>query len=248
MEKYFTLIDDVYRKKHYPNGFFSAAQQTSKNLGIFCYVFAVILLIPFLPMMLWGFGTGISAAVSGGGDDVMGSVFVGGIGFAFTAAAVFFIVLAKHSGKKTSHDWLDKYTTSSHYPQSVIHEFERQVLSSEAYLMYLDGKVNTAFPGLLTENFICVNTCVIRKSDIHSVFLIDVTENVLAGDLLKTVRHMDIAILSNQKTCIRMTAKPEAIQLLIPMLAQDNPGIGTGNSRVVTEQEFVQYYNAFMEQ
>lgn len=248
MEKYFTLINDTYRKKHYPNGFFPAAEKTSKNLRIFCYVFAVILLIPFLPMMLWGFGTAISEAMSGGGDGVIGGAVVGGIGFVFTAGAVFFIILGKYSGKKTSDSWLDKYMASSNYPESVLHEFEQQLMSSEAYLMYLEGKATTAFPGILTENFICANTCVIRKSDIHSVILIDVTDNVLAGDLLKPVRRTDIAILSNQKTCIRLTAKPKAIELLMPMLAQDNPGIETGNSRLLTEKEFVQYYKEVMEQ
>lgn len=236
MNNDFIPMSEDYRQKHYPNGYFNSVAKKSGG---------VALIICGAVLSLMGLAIGYMAFCFLL-DVIHGETYDGAAGviiFFFIIALIFLIpgVLLIRFGIKrklmNAESWISKSAENSKYPESVIRDFDNQVISPDC--IRLPQNI-----GFLTRDYIyfenLLSLCVIKRSDIIGAYLVSLSDTVNVGNKIKTVYNIYIAVFSNQNTHIINQIKQKYGEQLISMLTENNPDIDTANGRILSEKE---YYN-----
>lgn len=241
MEQYFQELDEACIKKFYPKGYFAAVVAGQKSAGIFIYVFFSIMLLFFAPVTFFGFWFAISCYQDG--FTVVPGLFVGGTGLIMIVVAIFMFRLARKRSGRSAEDWLKKSAEGSCYPESVIREFEQQVLTPGSYLLRIAGKrkAKSAFgTGILTKDYVYFDNrdlCIMKISDIKWAYFMYLEDTVGTGKYMKTVNILYFVLDSVKGTTVGNQVKKEAGEMLMAMLKEQNPDIDTKDGKIFTVEE-----------
>lgn len=141
----------------------------------------------------------------------------------------------------SADDWIRKSAQASDYPETVIRDFDVQAVSPGSIHFRLTGTPGV-IDGVLTTDYIfffnLLNLCVIKRSDIVGAYLVGLPDTVNAGNKIKTVHTLNVAIFSNHKTFVSAAAKQENGEQLIAMLTEKHPNIDTAGGKVISDKEY----------
>lgn len=239
MSKGFTPITKEKAQSNYPNGYFEALAKGGNAGGkilIACgaILTAIGLLIGCLLMKFF------MDAQKGGYNDTTGVIVFGVFSLFFLIPGLIFIWMGYKRKRTGANAWLQKMVDASGYPESVIRDFASQVPQQDSIWFDLTGKsINV---GLLTKDYVLfenpLKLCVIKRSDVTGAYLVNLPDTVSAGNKIKTVHCLNIAIFSNHNTSIiTETAQKEGEQL-IAMLTEQYPQIDTAEGRILSDAEY----------
>lgn len=242
MTNAFTPIDEEYRQKHYPNGYFESLAK--KSGGITLIVCGAVL-------GLMGLAVGYAAVhflldlIHGEGYDgiVGGTIFMLLLALAFLVPGVLLIRFGIRRKGMDADAWIKKSAGASGYPESAVREFAQQAVSSDSIRLQLAGSLDAVSgKGILTRDYILfenlLDLCVIKRSDITGVYLVSLPSTVRVGKQVRTVYNLNVAVFSSHKTSIVTETDRKPGEQLVAMLTEKHPSIDTAGGRVLSAREF----------
>lgn len=249
MSQYFENMNESYIEKHYPNrSVFEAVAKSTKKIGIGVYLFFGIVLAGSLAGLVWTINLVSTYKQSGDAEMVEVGMIISIVFGVFALIAAFVIILTILRGKKGAEDWAQKSAKNSQLSESDIHEFERQAMASDSYILKLLNGVDKVMyggkDGILTRDFIYLadtNLTVIRGNDLLSACLVD--KVIYTGDTnhRTPVHFLFIQLLSKNGAEALGEVSTESGAALIELLLQRYPTINTNEGRVLTEKQYDNY-------
>lgn len=242
MEKYLTRMNEDYRRKYYPNGFTEGVHKNTKGAGNALCVVAIILLVLFAPLTIFGMWN----VVRSNGDDKLVSVglIFTVIGLVFVVPAIGVFYLGKKIRRQSPEELLDELAKNNNYPKSVIQEYMNQVLHSDTYILqlagWLEAQSNVA-TGFLTRDFLALQGAIMKRSDMIAACLVNVSETYSVGDKIKTKYVLNIAFLCQNARCVMSNVKKEAAEELTALLFSQNPVLDIRMEYILGEKAFEEY-------
>lgn len=242
MDQYFISMNEEFRRKHYPNGFFAYVRKSKNSSKTFLYIFCGIILTFFAACTLSGIWI-LIRSIQDGADDIGPLIVIDLIGLVFCGLLIFVIRLASGLGGMTEEDWIGECAKSAHYSAADIREFGNQVVASDTCILHLDGKTGSnSDTGFLTRDYIFFNLYkIIKVSDITLACFTEYIDSSLANTGKKsiaiTTHEFQIALISKQKNLARMKATQESGRLLMAMLKERNPDIDIREDGVIKLKE-----------
>lgn len=240
MNKNFIQISQEEREKNWKKGYFETLAKRSGG---------VALIVVGAILALTGLGIGYAAVsflidlLRGESyDGITGiTIFFWCLALAFFVPGVFLIRFGFKRKGKSTEDWIKESAQASDYPESVILDFDQQAINLGSIHFRLAG-ISSMIGGVLTSDYIffanLLKPCVIKRSDIIAAYLVELPDTVNAGNKIKTVYTLSVAIFSNHKTYIVTEAKKEYGEQLIAMLTEKHPNIDTANKRILSDKEY----------
>lgn len=234
----FTPMTTEQIQKRYSNGYLECMEKNGKSGGKILVVFGTILAA--IGVMIGYALIRLSIEVlSKGYDGIDGMIFLGIICLIFFALSVLLIRFGCKRKGMNANDWLRTLVEESGYPESTIREFSLQVPQQDSF--YFDILGETPSCGLLTKDYIFFENgqfCVIKRSDIIGAYLVNLSDIGGAGNKIKTVYRLHVAIFSNHNTCTIARASQKRAEQLIAMLTEKHPQIDTAGGRIISEKEY----------
>lgn len=228
------LMDEKYREKHFPKGFFAAMAKDARGGGIALIICGVVLALMgagilwlLIAMMLAG-----SFDVS---EDVGVMVFFGIVGLFFLVPGILIIRYGIKRSKMVERGWLEECMEVSDYTESTILDYANQVLEDGSMRLQL-GTSGTK--GFLTKDYISFLNIVVRIEDIIGAYFVETSYTVNINGKTKRMYMKNIKIVSNRKIVTGSEAKEDTVKQLLDMLTQKNPAIDTQGGRLLSENEF----------
>lgn len=240
MDKYFIQISEEQREKKWRNGYFGTMAKHSG--GVVLIVTGVILVLMGLCIGYMAINFLIDLLQGESYDGIAGiTIFFWVLALAFLVPSVLVIRFGFKRKGMNVEDWIKKSAQASDYPESVIRDFDMQAVGPDSIHFSLAG-LSSTIGGILTRDYILfanlLKLCVIKRSDISGAYLVDLPDTVSAGNKIKTVHTMNVAIFSNHKTYIVMPAKEKYGERLIAMLTETHPDIDTAGGKVLSDKEY----------
>lgn len=233
----FTEITNEYRQKHYPNGYFTSIAQNSNG---------AILVVCGVILALMGVGAGILPVyatvkiITGTLDfKIDASVII----FFYILALVFLIpgiMLARYGVKRAKmgkDDWIKICAEASDYPESVVLEFDSQIMRTDAVVIQLDPSGTT---DIMTTDFLLwgnlIAPLLIKVDDIDGAYLVLRPDTINVNGKIKKIVTLNLAVISNHNTHMIMPTREDLGRLLISRLLEKNPNIKTSEEMLNEEQ------------
>lgn len=234
----FTPMTTENVRKRYSNGYLACLEKNGKSGGKILVVMGAIMAA--IGVILGYALVRLSMEVqSGGSNGIDGMIFLGIVCLVFFALSVLLIRFGRKRKGMDAEDWLQTMIDASDYPESIIQEFSLQVPQQDSF--YFDILGETPSCGILTRDYIFFENgqfCVIKRSDISGVYLVNMTDVGGVGNKIKTVYHLHVAIFSNHNTCTMIRASQKRAQQLIAMLTEKHPQIDTAGGRVISDKKY----------
>lgn len=230
MDGFMQLMDENYKTQHYPNGYFNAVVEGKRSMtaGYVILVISVLFSLPFFFLGIRGIVWGLSM--------VTNCVIIG-IGVLLVLFGIAILLLLKKQKGKTRQDWVQQVAERSGYPTEVIEEFDRQLITGEAYLLAPNGKYDKMNEGIMTADFIKISEFVFKQSDIRSACLFYLEDTVGAGNKVKFTKTLQIGLISDRCRCWMETDKNRG-SAFIAMLKKKFPEIETKDGAILKDKEF----------
>ena len=248
IEDYFVEMDDAYRQRNFPKGFFASQVKKWRIGWVYC-TFSIALFLYFL--------------------SIAGSVFLrNGIAIrsfwdffnmarilgAIIISTVLFIPLIKTwkaEGIKGESEIIQKYMESSGMSQSDLQEFARQVMEPGTKRIWLKGEAYSLGgrdTGIMTRDFIWFQQClcVLKKSDIKLICFYESTHTEYSRGGGISLYHLWIDLLVDKERKISAMTEKAAGEFLIEFIRECNPEVDTMEGRVLTEEEHEKFYEKLM--
>lgn len=240
MKEAFYTVDEEYRQKQYPRGYFAAIAKSGRQGGIALVILGLVIL-------LMGAGLGFITIVifmdsvkEGDTEGMVGpAVFMWIVALLFALGGILLIRMGIRRRKMGAEEWIQKSAKASGYPESVIRDFAEQAVESDC----IRARLKTAqIECVLTRDYILyenlMDLCVMKMSDIAGVYWVSVSDMVNAGGKMKTVYTLSVGILSKKGTYQIIPAAQKNGEHLISLLMQRNPAIDRAEGKVLSESEF----------
>lgn len=232
------MMDDNYRKQHYPNGFLKALAKHGQSVGAILIVCGVVLALlgAFSFLMLIVITTGPNVNISRDIDTIIVFAVLGLIFLIPGALLVWF------GGKRCTggeNYWLSACMKTSDYPESTVRDFANQVMEPGTLQLVLG---TSRIEGILTRDYIFfksfLNPCVMKIEDIVGAYLVQIRTSTTVNGVKQIRWDNHIKIISNRKTSIGSDAGEEAVLQILNILTQKNPAIDTEGCRILSESEY----------
>lgn len=240
MENYFTPMNERYKNKNYPHGFLAGASKNLHSAGTALFVLSVVLFVLFIPLTIFGIYFAVHGMLGGVKSDMSGGLLLTVIGLVFVIPAIFCFRYGRKLKRKTSSDLPGEWAKKFNYTESVIQNYIDQALDNDTLIIHIAGDFeadNGTGIGLLTRDFLGLNGAIMKREDIIAIYLVKAADTVSAGNKIKTVYILKIAVCA--KNCSVMSpAKEEAVNELISMLIKENPNLQTKPGVILSEKEF----------
>lgn len=244
MDKNFVLISEEREGKNRENGYFETLAK--RGGGVVLIVLGVIVALVALPIGYMAFSFTMDL-IRGESSDTGFTIFAWLLTLAFFVPGVLLIRFGFKRKGMNAEDWIKKSVQASDYSESVIRDFGMQAVSPGSIHFNLAG-LSSVPGGVLTKDYISsanlLKLCVIKRSDISGAYLVSLPDTVNVGNKIKTVHTMNVAVFSNHKTYIVMSAKEKYGERLIAMLTEQHPNIDTANGRVLSDKEYDELVSA----
>lgn len=252
MESNFVLMNEEYKKKHYPDGsVFSEILKMTKKGGIGIYFFFVPFMLVSAVGIVFSAKMLIEVIVAGENDMISVGVFALCLCVVFFLVTLLPIILTKKRSSLDVEGLMKKSAKYSACDESQIREFERQALASDSRILALTAtykaKLNGQRDGILTRDYIFLadnQNIVMKYSDIVGAFLVERIIHLTVDNKTKTIDSLTISLVSNKHVKTFVDASVEAGSELISILLEKNPQIETKGGNVIQEKEFDQYCKA----
>lgn len=170
---------------------------------------------------------------------------------AFALLAAICIGLTIWRGKRGGEDWLKKSAACSKIAESKIHEFERQAMMSDSYVLKLTSGLNAVVSahkdGILTKDFVYLADSELTVLPIEALICACmVNSTYYVGDVQhrKAMPYLALYLLCENGAESYAEASPEAGAALTELLLQRNPQIETCGGRVLSTKEYLDYKKA----
>ena len=231
-------MDEKYRNKHYPKGFYAELMKQAKGGGVALVICGAVLALMGAGI-LWLL---ISFMVSGSFDvskDMSVIVVLAIVGLVFLVPGILIIRYGIKRGKTTEEDWIKTFVDASGYPESTIRDFANQSMEDGSLKLTLGAQRTQGF---MTRDYIFflnfVNPCVMRIEDIVGAYLVQTSYTANINGRTKRMYSNNIMLISNKKTRTSSEASEKTVKQLLDMLTQKNPAIETEGGRMLSEKEF----------
>lgn len=232
------MMDDKYRKQHYPNGFFAALAKDGKGVGAILIVCGIVLaLIGAFVLLLLGALAFTGAFEIPENLDVIILFAVLGLVFLIPGG-----LLAGFGAKRCASGesyWISACAKSSDYPESIVRDFANQVMENGTLQLVLG---TSRIQGILTRDYIFLksflNPCVIKIEDIAGAYLVRTRSEITVNGVRQIRYDNNIKIISNHKTTIGSDAGEQTVLQLLNILTQKNPAIDTEGCKPLSESEY----------
>jgi hypothetical protein len=250
MHTYFEQMNEEYINKHYPNrSIFASVYKTNKKTGIGIYfLFGIFLVLSGLGIA-WSVGKLMEYIKDGESDMIApGRVIVGFFIVIFILSIVSIIITIKRNSLGVE-GLIKKSAKISGYNESEIHEFERQAMASDSYILALTGKITAALAGqkngVLTRDFIYLGNLkniIMKRCDLAGAFLVERTIYINgSNNTRKPIVYLTVTIVSNKRIQTFAETSLEAGKALLTMLQEQKPEIDTNDFMVMKETEYNKY-------
>lgn len=241
------MIED-YRNKHYPSGIFSSVNKSNQKRGIALYVFFGIFLIASGYGTVWAFMRTMKFSKSGESDMVHGGIAITGFFLVVFLISLLTVTITIKRNSLGTEGIIKKSAKKSGYSESEIHEFERQAMASDSYILALTGKIKAVVSGqkdgILTRDYIYLadaKNIVLNCCDIKGAFLVERTIYITVNNVSQPVQYLTITLISHKGIQTLAETSMEAGRALLVMLQEKNPQIDTKNGIVIKEKEYNKY-------
>lgn len=230
MDGFIQLMDENYKTKHYPNGYVSAVVESKQSMTAGYVVLVVFMLfsLPFFFLGIRGIAWGLSM--------VTNCVLIG-IGVLLILLGVAIILFIKKQKGKTREDWVRQVAERSGYPTEVIEEFDRQLITGEAYLLAPNGKYDKSKESIMTADYIKIYEFVFKQSDIKAACLFYLKDSYRAGNKIIFTKKLQVGLISNRCRCW-IEADKKRGSAFIAMLKEKFPEIETRDGAILKDKEF----------
>ena len=244
IEDYFVEMDDAYKLRNFPKGFFASQVKRWRNGWLYC-VFSMALFFYILTIMISGFlKNGIAIRSF---QDFFNIARI--LGF-IIISAILFIPLMKmwRTNKiKGESEVIEKYMKSSGMSQSDLQEFARQVMEPGTKRIWLKGEAYSLGgrdTGIMTRDFIWFQRfwCVLRKRDIKMICFYESTNTEYSRGGGIGLYHLWIELLVDKERKISAMTEKAAGEFLIEFIRESSPEVDTMEGRVLTEEEHEKFY------
>ena len=243
-EDYFVEMDDAYRQRNFPNGFFASQVKRWRIGWIYC-VCGVILFVCILAITVSGFLKDGMVIRSFRDFFNIAKILV-----SIIISVIFVVPIIKMwrtEGIKGESEIMEQYMKSSGMSQSDLQEFARQVMEPGTKRIWLKGEAYSLGgrdTGIMTRDFIWFQRfwCVLRKSDIKIICFYESinTEYSRGGGI--GLYHLWMDLLVDKERKISAMTEKAAGEFLIEFIRECSPEVDTMEGRVLTEEEHEKFY------
>ncbi len=229
-------MDEKYRAKHFPKGFFAAMAKDARGGGV-----ALIICGAVLALMGAGILWMLISMMLDGGFDVSEEagvmIFFGILGLIFFIPGILIVRFGVKRSRMGEEGWIQESMEASGYQESTIRDFANQALEDGSLRLQLG---TSGMKGFLTRDYISFHNIVIKIEDIVGAYFVEMSYTVNVNGKTKRMFNKNIRIVSNHKTAAGSEAKEDTIKKLLDMLTQKNPAIDTQGGRLLSEKEYDQ--------
>lgn len=231
-------MDEKYRQKHYPKGFFAQLIKQAKGGGVVLVICGAVLALMGAGI-LWLLISMISSGSFDVSEDMGAMVVFAIIGLVFLIPGILIIRFGIKRGKTGESDWINTFVEASGYPEGTIRDFVNQAME-DGSLKFILGSQRTE--GFLTRDYIFflnfVHPCIIKIEDIVGAYLVQTSYTANINGKTKRMYNDNIMVVSNHKTTTSSQAGEKTVKQILDMLTQKNPAIETEGGRMLSEKEF----------
>lgn len=248
IEDYFVEMDDAYRQRNFPKGFFASQVKRWRIGWVYC-VYGIVLFLCILTIAVSGFlKNGIAIRSFRDFFDIaqiLGSIIIS------TIFVVPIIKMWRTEGIKGESEIIQKYMKNSGMSRSDLQEFARQVMEPGTKRIWLKGEAYSLGgkdTGIMTRDFIWFQRfwCVLRKSDIKIIYFYESTYTEYSSGGGLSLYHLWIDLLADKQRKISAMTEKAAGEFLIEFIKECNPEVDTMEGRVLTEEEHEKFDEKFM--
>ncbi len=229
-------MDEKYRAKHFPKGFFAAMAKDARGGGV-----ALIICGAVLALMGAGILWMLISMMLDGGFDVSEEtgvmIFFGILGLIFFIPGILIVRFGVKRSRMGEEGWIQESMEASGYQESTIRDFANQAMEDGSLRLQLG---TSGMKGFLTRDYIFFHNIVIKIEDIVGAYFVEMSYTVNVNGKTKRMFNKNIRIISNHKTATGSEAKEDTIKKLLDMLTQKNPAIDTQGGRLLSEKEYDQ--------
>lgn len=231
MDGFMQLLDENYKKKHYPNGYFNAVVQRNQSMTAVYVIFSVLVLFSIFLFYL-----GIPGILWGGSNRIMDCIAIG-FGLLIMVLAIFLIRVAKKLKGKNREDWIRDHAENSGYSIGEVEEFGRQLTTGAAYYLTLTGKFDKRKEYIMTDDFLLISPLIFKLSDMKAACLFNLVESYGAGAKVKFKKTLQVGLINSRNRVWIETEKKRG-NAFIAMLKEKNPAIETKSGSILNDKEF----------
>lgn len=231
-------MDEKYRQKHYPKGFFAELIKQAKGGGVALVICGVILAL-MGGGLLWLLVSMMLENALDYSEDMSVVIVLAIIGLILLIPGILLVRYGIKRGKTTEEDWIKTFVEASNYPESTIRDFVNQSMEDGSLKLALGAN---RMQGFLTRDYFFilnfVHPCVMKIEDIVGAYLVQTTYTANINGRSKRMYSNNIMLISNKKTTTSSEASEKTVRQLQEMLVQKNPEIETQGGRMLSEKEF----------
>ncbi len=251
MADFFKNMNEVYVRKHFPNGsVFDGALKTVKRISIVSIIFLAVFLGGALFGLLWAIGRTMELRAEGRDDMLdVSLVICGFLGLVVLGCMVVlvFIILGL---RKKREDYIATSAKNSKLPVNEIEAFEQQAVAPDCFILKLTAGLDrllsnsTNKDGLLTRDYIYLADpaqTVLRVDTLKACCFTDYTYYANTGKHRKKIHCLAIFLTASNGVSVLSDTTKKAGEALIALLKERNPAIDTNGGRVVPESALDDY-------
>lgn len=238
-------MDEKYRQKHYPKGFYAELMKQAKGGGVALVVCGVILALMGAGL-LWLLVSMMLENALDYSKDMSVVIVLAIVGLVLLIPGILLVRYGIKRGKTTEADWIKTFVDASGYPESTIRDFANQAMEDGSLALKLGAN---RMQGFLTRDYFFilnfVHPCVMKIEDIVGAYLVQTSYTANINGKSKRMYSNNIMLISNKKTTTSSEASEKTVKQLLDMLTQKNPAIETEGGRMLSEKEFDAKAKAF---
>ncbi len=228
-------MDEKYRSKHYPKGFFAAAVKDARGGGVALIICGAVL--AFIGAgILWLLISQIMPDEDFKLSEDISTVAGFGIaGLVFLVPGILIIRYGIKRSRLGENDWIQETAKASGYQENIIRDFANQALEDGSLVLQLG---TSGVKGFLTKDYISFHNMIVKIEDIAGAYFVETSYTANINGKTKRMYNRNIKVMSKHKTVIGSEAKESTVKQLLDMLLQKNPAIETEGGRLLSENEF----------
>lgn len=234
----FITVDEKYRQKNYPKGFFASLIKQAKGGGVVLVICGAV-----LALMGGGVLYLLIAAIMRGtfnlSEELSPIIVFAIIGLVLLIPGILVIRYGIKRGKTSEEDWIKTFVDASGYDEGTIRDFVNQALEDGTTAMKLGSQ---RMQGFLTRDYFMIlnfmHPCVMKIGDIVGAYMVQTSYTANINGKTKRMYNNNIMLISNKDTATSSEAGEKAVRQLLDMLTQRNPAIDTEGGRLLSEKEF----------
>lgn len=221
-------MDETYRNKHYPQGFFEKAAGANRRGNIILAVMAALVSVLLGALIFYLVGLTRSHSEQGNSESVkFGLIFIAVVAVILALCVFGFVIAVRHI-KDGAEEVIKKAAKMSGLTEEELREFERQAMQSDSCVLTLAGKVSAAMSGqkegILTRDYIWLGdnqNCILKREDIVAASLYHWYYYVNK----KRVSSLNLALLNRENVMAGVEVTEEAGRELMKLLSEAHPAI-----------------------